>query len=203
MKHTFVSISFVVLIFCTSVRAEEEHFRFGLGTNINQLFSSSSSSPLSIYVPLVLNERWCIEPSVQFDYTNQIRNNQIDNRYYKEKNTITQVTISIGGMYRTMIDSSLLWYAGARSSVIVRYSDYNEEGYNSYRKTRNVTYACGPALGIEYYITQSFSLGSEADIVYSYLDHPKDVASSGYTLTSEFTNRLNSEFLIFLRWYAK
>ncbi len=167
----------------------EDGPRFGLGTG----YSSGGSvgflgieidleevlTPVSLYAPITFGN-FRIEPEIGY-----IRSAQSDDNV-----SITNSTFQLGSGFlglHEIVDRTRLYY-GARlglshSSVE---ADFNGEFAPDDESESRTNFYIGPALGTEYMPNDHFSLGGEAQLLYTSIDDPDSDISLINTRTTLF-----------------
>lgn len=205
-KQKFIII-ISLLLFCTAIYAQDGNkAKIGIGIstgdvkNIFRLLSSPADVSPIIYVPINVSATFRIEPEVGFTNTSE------KSDYMDIKRVSTLNTFHFGvGIFPVFINyENYNVYFGGRIAyetveIIREYTfasetDKNEENLSGF--------SFGPALGGEYLLSEYFSLGGEAQVIYQSLSgEDKGIDNN----TNEKTDLDNSSFstsvLIFFRFY--
>ena len=172
----------------TIIHAQELNFssRSGIGISIEptRVFEfggieySYLITPVNIYVPIAVGPRFRLEPDFGvFSFTSQTAP--------YSPTTISNVRLGVGGLYLIPLGMSARAYLGPRIGFYILTQD-------------NVSWtniSGGLSFGSEFYLSQEFSLGGEAQLNYTSFGQPSgsavDVSRHAF-----YTNAL-----FFTRWY--
>ncbi len=165
--HSIASIMVVLILCLPAINAmgqngenELEMKKFGLGLHMQQ-FKISEIDDLMMPVNKVLftfntsEDRFRIEPEIGFVYFTQ--------KYWDDFNiSVTGIQLGVGmfGMYQ--IEKTNIYYGGRFNYGRIKESS-DAEWFES--ETYSV-FSVGPALGVEYYFSNHFSIGGEISIKY-------------------------------------
>ncbi len=173
---------------------------WGIGVAIidmQQIFEYGSSDGnaynSSIVVPIILSEGFRLEPEVGFyrgKSTQELSGDKIEN-------TATQYRFGVGIFPQSILESSTLYY-GAR----VGYLSLNlreDETFGGTTTTDEATasgFFVAPAVGGEYYFSNSFCVGAEAQVLYASLS--TDIKDSSVEIKDSL---ISTRGLVFVRFF--
>jgi len=191
----------IILIMCffTLTQAQPEK-GWGIGVavvDIQQLFEFSASEGMafnsSIHFPFVLSPTFRLEPEIGYFRAKDVQELNND----KIEDTATQWRVGIGIFPQSVLKSSTLYY-GARVGYVNLNLKEEEtfQGITSIDEATASGFFVAPAMGGEYYFSNSFSLGAEVQLFYAKLS--TDVKNSQVDIT---TNLINTRGLVFVRFY--
>ena len=174
MKYLYGSILIVILAASGAVAAT-----VGLGV-------SAKSGDTSIYIPVDINNSIRIEPFVQS------RKSSSDYKHYDagfpsgssdSKSSSSYYGVGIFG--KSSINENSNTYYGARFAYLTGKFESKSDSHNY--ESDYSGYDIAPTLGFEYYITEKFSVGAEAEWYYEKTDGEiKSISSfGGVVLTSD------------------
>lgn len=189
----------LALLFAGSTASAQDSNNVGLGVSLSSssIISGieggieSILSPVSFYVPISLSG-FRIEPEVGL-----FRTDESD-----DTGSYTQTVLQIGtGIFLTRQHEQTLYYFGGRVGALLSSSDYefSGEGYSGASERSRTDLYVAPALGAEYLLSDRFSLGGEAQLMY-YLVGNQEVDGDSEDADTD-GSLLRTRPLLFVRWY--
>ncbi|WNO09179.1 hypothetical protein [Teredinibacter sp. KSP-S5-2] len=147
MKNTLKAIAFSAVCLSSTAFA-------GAGVGM-----SATSDDVTIYVPIDAGKHFRIEPLFRYGYsetetdynTEFVANDKIESTNYE---------LGVGLFGRASVVSNVSGYYGARLSYISRELESSSVKYDT------SGYRIAPTLGFEYFLTEKFSVGGEAEWYY-------------------------------------
>ena len=121
---------------------------------------SATSDEAWIYFPVNISPSLRVEPAFRYGKDEEVES------FGDEK--IEFFELSFGLFGRKKADNDVGIYYGARLSYIKREAEQKSDFSSFHEETKG--YRISPTLGVEYFITKSFSLGAEAEWYYFDLD---------------------------------
>ena len=162
MKKTVVSLVLLFVMvfshigFTQDDDLSDNNVKFGMGveltTSINALFSDNLGTAHSIYLPILINNQFKLEPFIGF-----WRNNY-ENGDYESSNTYMSLG---GGAFFTMPHNQYNAYIGGRAALTFNNETEKDYPYTDTDKRNRKFFEIGPAVGGEYFLGEHFSLGGE------------------------------------------
>jgi hypothetical protein len=199
LRNSVITAIFMVICLFAVIQAQPEK-GWGIGVtivDIQQLFEFSSAEARafnsSIQVPFVLSPSFRLEPEIGY-----FRGKEVDElNTYKDEYTATQWRIGIGIFPQSMLKSSTIYYGARVGYVSLNLKE--EETIQGITTTDEATasgFFVAPALGGEYFFSNSFSLGAEGQLFYANLS--TDIEGAQVDIT---TSLINTRGLVFVRFY--
>jgi hypothetical protein len=190
-----------VMIFCFVMVGQAQPTNgWGIGVaviDMQQLFEYGSSDAnaynSSIVIPIILSEGFRLEPEVgifRAKNTQELSGDKIES-------TATQYRFGVGIFPQSIFESSTLYY-GAR----VGYLSLNlreDETFGGTTTTDEATasgFFVAPAVGGEYFFSNSFCVGAEAQVLYASLS--TDIKDSSVEIKDSL---LSTRGLVFVRFF--
>ncbi|MCK4359769.1 MAG: outer membrane beta-barrel protein [Candidatus Cloacimonetes bacterium] len=174
MKRQILILSlFMFLIWnnaYTQESTQQKQVQFGLGIGISdikditQLFTDAGIAP-QVFLPINISSKFRIEPGIAYFQTSSERTN------YESSSKIFSIGL---GIFPMTPKGAINIYYGARIGFIHATSSYKSGGSYSSEESGNGFYVA-PTIGGEYYLSNSFTLGGEAQLRYvSYKEKDED-----------------------------
>jgi hypothetical protein len=182
--------------------------RFGIGvtsTGIGELFSAvarGGTAP-TIYLPIRTSSHFRIEPELgigRFSTDREMSGSGAAGRKQSSK------TFNIGvGLFGIASKGKADLYYGGRLGYIRSTTafEFNNSGFSSKDEESRSGYFAGPAVGIEYWVSDHFSMGGEAQVNYSKLSGEEKESGAGRMpeTTDVSSSSTATSMLIFVRFY--
>ncbi|OQX95237.1 hypothetical protein B6I21_06470 [candidate division KSB1 bacterium 4572_119] len=194
---TILLISICVFAFTSNTMAQTNQVakkpKIGIGVSISdikdiyQLFSSGPTAP-QIFFPVKFSSSFMIEPG--FGYF------QVKEEGGSSESTTSIYSFGIG-LFPMNHNGSLTYYYGIRLGLTGGSSkyEYSSGDYTDEEKSTISGYFAAPAVGAEYFFSEHFSLGGEAQFRYiTYTEEEDGEDDSTYTM-------MGTRTLLFIRWY--
>ena len=143
-----------------------------------------------------------IEPEIGFFRSSSEIEQNGDNGSYDSKSTLKSFHVGVGIFPMVSQEKSKLYY-GARLGIIrnssSRESSYSYEGYSDSDEDSNKAsgFYVAPTIGGEYFLSNHFSLGGEAQLRYSTFSEEGDDNNNAELSASSTATKA----LIFIRFY--
>ena len=173
---------------------------WGIGVSIvdiQQIFEFSTTEGnaynSSIVVPFIVSPTFRLEPEFGL-YRGK---NTVELNDNKGEYTSTQWRVGIGIFPQSTLKSSTLYY-GARVGYLT-FTNEEKETVAGYTETYKVTssgFFIAPALGGEYFFSNSFCIGAEAQIFYASIS--TDITDSELDISDSM---ISTRGLVFVRFY--
>jgi hypothetical protein len=208
VRHVYrrlVTIAFIGVLWSASTRADAEDRSIpllgaGVGVSVGNTFSGgpTTSSPVSVYVPINLAEHFRLEPSFGFWYVGKGLSTTVVEG--STSNGGYAVDVGLGAFYVFRPVPPFSVYLGGR--VGANFSGSSEE--SQVGVTTSLSEAdlyANPTMGLEWAVARSFSVGGEAQLgLRWYLDPTVTVGGVSETVSrSKFGTGL--EAVVFMRFY--
>lgn len=142
---------------------------FGLGVHVPPTALASSSTdlmPLGFTIPITFG-RVRLDPQVGYHRQSQSQGSQSE--------TTSSLLFGTGAFYRRDVDDTLL-LIGARIGVLREGQTFDARSTPE-ETIRTVDLFFGPAVGGEHYISDHFSVGAEARLLYRNRGQPEEAAA--------------------------
>jgi hypothetical protein len=199
MKTRLLLSITVIILFLSSLHAQENEIKFGLGISLNPIaiLSTSTQSTLflpigltNIYAPVTFNKKYRVEPEMGI-YSSS---SETTSGSSTSKNSSTLLRLGLGLQIIKSFDDVFNASFGFRFGILSISSTASYTG--SKETTSNETdYYIGLAVGGEHMLSQHFGIGGELQLNYVRFGQPSN--TSGSKTQNMFTNNA----LMFLRWY--
>jgi hypothetical protein len=141
-------------------------------------------APLSIYLPVV-TPSFRLEPEIGL-----LRGSSSDDNF---ESTSTAFSVGSGLFLNRPVEASTMLYGGVRLGAVFLSESFESEFGDDDDESRT-DFFVGPAAGGEHFFSEHFSLGGEAQVLYTSFgeeDEEDDVSSSV----------LRTRAIFFVRWY--
>jgi hypothetical protein len=204
MKSLVIGI--LVLMVCLMTVSEAQPVKgWGLGISVldaQQAFEIGQTEGAaynhSIVVPIILNQGFRLEPELGFFNGKSTEEELQDTEEY----TTTQYRIGIGIFPQSSMKSSVLYY-GARVGYLVlnRKQEFTDPTGSITQELKGSGIFIAPAIGGEYYFSNSFCIGGEAQIVYASINTEVDVSYQTTSLPEYKDTLLSTRGLVFVRFF--
>lgn len=191
-----VVISFFVV---GQVQAQPES-GWGIGisvVDIHQIFefgaSEGSAYNHSIIVPIVMSQSFRLEPEIGF-YNGK---NTWELQGNKEEYTATQYRFGLGIFPQSAMKSSTIYYGARIGYLSLKLKE--EETFGGVTQTDEYStsgFFIAPAVGGEYFFSNSFSLGAEAQVMYASLS--SEIEGSDVDISDTL---ISTRGLVFIRFF--
>lgn len=198
-KNSAVLVLFIIVFFFAFAHAQPTS-GWGLGVSvvdIHQIFefggSEGNAYNQSITVPIIFSESFRLEPEVGF-YRGQ---NTVELNSDKQENTATQYRFGVGVFPQSMMKSSTLYYGARVGYLSLKLKE--EETFSGTTTTDEVTasgFFIAPAIGGEYFFSNSFCVGCEAQLLYASIS--TDISDSSLEIKDSL---ISTRGLVFLRFF--
>jgi len=177
MRRQILILSLFMFLIWNNVYTQEstqqKQVQFGLGVGIAdirdiiQLFSDAGIAP-QVFLPINISPKFRIEPGIGYFQTSSERTNWES----------SSKTLSLGlGIFPMTLKGDINFYYGARLGLMHVTSSYKEShnGYSYSDEASGNGFYIAPTIGGEYYLSNSFTLGGEAQLRYvSYKEKDED-----------------------------
>jgi hypothetical protein len=203
---TKLTVAALVLLVCCLQFGQAQPVKgWGIGVSIldaHQAFeigqTEGSAYNHSITIPIILNQGFRLEPEAGFFNGKSTEEQGQDEEVY----TTTQYRVGIGIFPQSSMKSSVLYY-GARVGYLVLNRKYEETdvsgSYSEELKGSGIFVA--PAIGGEYYFSNSFCIGGEAQILYASINTEVDVSYQATDLPEFKDTLISTRGLVFVRFF--
>ena len=159
-----------------AVPAAAQVTRVGIGVGIAGLNFTEVFAPASIYVPIIF-ESFRIEPEIGI-----LRRSEDDDGF-----EFTDTMIQLGtGVFAQSVEGGTTLYYGGRIGIVRNSESVSGQGFEE--DDAAISFFIGPAIGAEYAFSTGFSLGGEAQLLYT-------------TIGDEDTSVVNTRGIVFVRFY--
>lgn len=186
MKYLYSSLLIVILAASGAVAAT-----VGVGVSVR-------SGDTSIYVPVDTGNSIRIEPFVRaYKSSSNTRYSSFSSDYED-----SYIYYGVGIFGKSSINDNSNTYYGARIAYTAsEYESSDSDGYSS--KSDLSGYEIAPTLGLEYYITEKFSVGAEAEWYYAKLDGDRKSISpfSGVSTSDEERESTGTNTRVLVRFF--
>ncbi|MCK6543993.1 porin family protein [bacterium] len=217
----------MVLFFGLSLQAQEDgesndaghpKTKFGIGisigTNTHRFGDDEdykfykTGAVMGIYVPININGKWRMEPEVSFNTMSGKINSEEGIYSYSSSSTLKISRYGVGVLYRKKREQTETYLGVRFGKAFVEdksSSSYEEPGYENARsekRNRSDLYL-GPVAGGEYYFSPFFSIGGEAQVIYTkvgrtYGDEYEDDEDGNIDFD---VHAWDTRAHLFVRWY--
>jgi hypothetical protein len=173
----------------TALPSQAQEARVGLGVGIspsslNVVDVDRLLAPLSIYLPVV-TPSFRLEPEIGL-----LRGSSSDDDF---ESTSTAFSMGAGLFLNRPMDASTLLYGGVRLGTLFL-SDTIESEFGDEDESRT-DFFVGPSAGGEHFFSDHFSLGGEAQVLYTSFGDEEDEGEDASRSV------LRTRALFFVRWY--
>ncbi len=171
----------------------------GAGVNLGNVFSggSLSASPVGVYVPINVTEAFRLEPSLGYWYVS--RGSTVDAPSGLLSKGGYAVETALGAFFCLHPSPPFTVYLGGRvGAAFVGHSYSNVSGTNITSASQASVFV-NPTLGLEWFVSRHFSVGSEAATAFRFYTDPS--VSIGDTSASFSSSRfgMGLEVVVLLR----
>ena len=169
MRYLYSSLLIVILAASGAVAAT-----VGVGVSVR-------SGDTSIYIPVDINNSIRIEPFVRARKSSGDYEHRVGSYAYSSDYEDSYRYYGVGIFGKSSINENSNTYYGARIAYTTGKHEYNSESSNGdyYSGESDLSgYGIAPTLGFEYYITEKFSIGAEAEWYYEKFDSDTKSTSS-------------------------
>jgi hypothetical protein len=191
----------VVMVFCfLTIGQTQPSSAWGVGVAIidmQQLFEYGSSEATayntSIVIPIILSEGFRLEPEVGFfrgKNTQELTGDKIEG-------TATQYRFGVGIFPQSTLESSTLYYGARVGYLSLNLREDETLGGTTTTDERTASgFFVAPAVGGEYYFSNSFCVGAEAQVLYASLS--TDIKDSSLDIKDSL---ISTRGLVFVRFF--
>ena len=153
----------------------------------------------SITVPIILNQGFRLEPELGF--FNGTRTEEYPEFEEEEEYTTTQYRFGVGIFPQSTMKSSVIYYGGRVGYLVINQKEeYKDTGGTETYEFKGSGIFIAPAVGGEYYFSNSFCIGAEAQVVYASIT--TEVELSFATTQTEFKdNLLSTRGIVWIRFF--
>ena len=169
MKLTRLFVTLATTVFISSPSFSEE-LTFGLGAGVDD--------GLKIYLPINI-EQLLIEPTLFI----ASRNNETKDDVSESKDNVDVIELGVGVFKNEQTILNTHIYYGSRLGYIE--VKRKEAFLNSTSSSKQKGYFIAPTIGIEYFLTNKFSVGLDVAFTYSRVDGKEADAFGSFTVTSD------------------
>jgi hypothetical protein len=203
----FLVVLLVVVISTVSLSEAQPVSGWGIGISIfdaQQAFEIGQTEGAaynhSITVPIILNQGFRLEPEVGFFNGKSTEEYPASNE--TEEYTTTQYRIAVGIFPQSTMKSSVIYYGG-RVGYLVLNRKYEESDPNSTQsqELNGSGIFIAPTVGGEYYFSNSFCIGAEAQFIYASINTEVDVTPAATGLPEFKDTLLSTRGLVFVRFF--
>jgi hypothetical protein len=209
-RHFFILLAVSWLAFQAASAQDQEPRMFGIGVSLNPSSLISISEEVqpfflpigftNFYFPINVSRNFRVEPEGGI-FTISASNVSIDPFIGRSASSSSFLRLGLGLFYVMPLQSAFNAYIGPRIGMLSQSSTRTSTGSDD-RKMSERDLFLGGAAGGEYFFSQHFSLGGEAQINYISFGQP-ETTEGGTPLTSGTLSRnmVTNNALVFARWY--
>lgn len=167
-----------------SAKTEMPKLGLGLGVNLGNVFSGGSlaATPVAVYVPINLSEKFRLEPSFGYWYVGRGATVTAQSASTASAGGYS-IDAGLGGFYLLHPTPPFTVYLGARVGAI--FIERSSETAGIVTKVSQTNMYANPTLGLEWAVSRNFSVGGEAAPAFRfYFDPTVTVGGASATISS-------------------
>lgn len=215
MRKTAVVVVLVAILLCGTTALQAQGSNMGIGlvifdrgifnivgqlaSGLDNMDISGFMPPSNIYVPIAMGNLR-LEPEFGFFRSS----NSEKDEFGKESSSTTAMRIGSGLFLVSPVSDKVAIYYGGRIGI-VRYSENSEydpkTGKTIESKGSSTNLFLGPCIGGEYFITERFSFGGEAQFFYTKLGEFKMDGADNDDAPEVSSSFMDTRYQFTCRWY--